>query len=95
MPRIFGTTRVTPNISPTSFASFLIQRLRLANLSLSRPFPQHYLALRDQFLKLRDTLPIDLQRPVVVTGSGARVGMQGIDFVELSCERHDNSSSMS
>ena len=46
--------------------------------------PLHYLAQRDRLLKLRDTLLSDLQRPVVVTGTAARVGVQGMGGIGKS-----------
>lgn len=46
--------------------------------------PQHYLAQRDRLLKLRDALLIDLQRPVVITGAMARVGVQGMGGIGKS-----------
>lgn len=46
--------------------------------------PVHYLAQRDRLLNLRDALLIDLQRPVVVTGAAARVGVQGMGGIGKS-----------
>ena len=46
--------------------------------------PPHYLAQRDRLLELRDALLIDLQRPVVVTGAAARVGVQGMGGIGKS-----------
>ena len=46
--------------------------------------PLHYLAQRDRLLNLRDALLVDLQRPVVVTGAAARVGVQGMGGIGKS-----------
>ena len=40
--------------------------------------PPHYRAQPDRLRKLREALLIDLQKPVVVTGAAARVGVEGM-----------------
>ncbi len=46
--------------------------------------PTNYIARRDKLIKLRDAPLEDLQKPVIVTGSAARIGVQGMGGIGKS-----------
>ncbi len=46
--------------------------------------PTHYLARKDRLIALRDALRSDLERPVVITGEAARVGIHGMGGIGKS-----------
>jgi WD40 repeat protein len=46
--------------------------------------PPHFLSRTDRLTALRDALRVDLDRPVVITGAAARVGMHGMGGIGKS-----------
>ena len=68
----------------------LITNLRLPPPPLGRLFgnlpelPKHFQARPELLRRVKDALLVDLQKPVVVTGAGSRVGMQGMGGIGKS-----------
>lgn len=56
----------------------------LAKLFSVPTLPRHYLVQRDRLLTVKDALLLDLRTPVVVTGAGARIGVQGMGGIGKS-----------
>lgn len=46
--------------------------------------PPHFLGRPDLLRRVKDALSVDLQKPVVITGSAARVGVQGMGGIGKS-----------
>jgi len=69
--------------------SRLIESLRLPEPPLGALFgvpslPPHFLGRPDLLRRVKDALLVDLQKPVVITGSVARVGVQGMGGIGKS-----------
>ena len=75
--------------SMTSTSNNLIRQLAepappLGKLIAVPSLPPHFLSRTDRLTALRDALRADLDRPVVITGAAARVGMHGMGGIGKS-----------